>query len=65
VYRLDDLIGKFADLVELSSAEYAAIGRQFEGERNYNAPPTLFLGRSWNGSTVTVRPGHLDFDFEG
>jgi hypothetical protein len=53
-YRLDEPVGGFADLVEFSPAEYAAMGRQFEAEKNYNAPPTSFLGRSWNVSLQSV-----------
>lgn len=53
-YRLDDSVEGFSDLMEFSPAEYAAMGRQFEGEKNYNAPPTLFLGRSWNVSLQSV-----------
>jgi hypothetical protein len=53
-YRLDDSVGRFADLVEFSPAEYAAMGRQFEGEKIYNAPPTSFLGRSWNVNLQSV-----------
>jgi hypothetical protein len=54
VYRLDDSVAAFADLAELSPAEYATMGRQFEGEKNYNAPPTSFLGRLWNVNLQSV-----------
>jgi hypothetical protein len=47
-YRLDDSVGRFPDLVEFTPTEYATMGRQFEGEKNYNAPPVSFLGHSWN-----------------
>jgi hypothetical protein len=46
-YRLDQKIDDFAGLEEFSPLEYEAIKRTFKGERNYNAPPVNFLGRSW------------------
>lgn len=46
-YKLDAPIEGLTGLVEFSPAEYAAMGRQFEGEKSYNAPPVTFLGRSW------------------
>ena len=53
-YRLDASIDGIPDLREFSSAEYAVMGRQFDGERNYNAPPVEFLGRRWNLMLGTV-----------
>ncbi len=41
-------------LIEFTRDEYAAIGRSFEGQRNYNAPPVTFLGHPWNLMLGTV-----------
>jgi hypothetical protein len=41
-------------LVEFSAEEYADMGRQFKGEKNYNAPPVQFLGRTWRIMIQTV-----------
>ena len=54
-YRLDGSIDGLAGLVEFSDTEYATMGCEFEGERNYNAPPVNFLGRQWNLMLGTVR----------
>lgn len=35
-------------LIEFSPSEYAALGRQFVGERDYDALPVDFLGHSWD-----------------
>jgi len=53
-YRLDASIDGLIGLVEFSPAEYAMMGRQFEGETNYNAPPVTFLGRPWKVMLGTV-----------
>jgi hypothetical protein len=42
-YRLDESVEKITGLVEFSAKEYAAMGRQFEGEKKYSAHPTSFL----------------------
>jgi hypothetical protein len=53
-YRLDDALEDFTGLKEFSEAEYAVMGRQFEGAANYNAPPVKFLDRPWNLSLQVV-----------
>jgi hypothetical protein len=53
-YRLGASIEGMPDLREFSSVEYAVMVRQFEGERNYNAPAVEFLGRRWNLMLGTV-----------
>lgn len=53
-YRLDDSVETFTGLVEFSPAEYAAMGRQFKGENNYNAPPALHVGHSWKVKLQSV-----------
>ena len=53
-YRLYAPIEGLTGLVEFSPAEYATMGRQFEGEKNYNASPVTFLGRSWKLMLGTV-----------
>jgi hypothetical protein len=42
-------------LIEFSPAEYAAMGRRFVREKNYNALPVAFLGRPWE---VMVQTAH-------
>ena len=54
-YKLDASVDGLAGLVEFSRTEYATMGRQFEGERNYNAPPVTFLGRRWKLMLGTVQ----------
>jgi hypothetical protein len=53
-YHLNTSIDGIADLLEFSSAEYSVMGRQFDGERNYNAAPVEFLGKRWNLMLGTV-----------
>ncbi len=53
-YRLDAPVGNLTGLVEFSAEEYADMGRQFKGEKNYNAPPVQFLGRTWRIMIQTV-----------
>ncbi len=53
-YHLDAPVEGIAGLREFSSDEYAIMGRQFHGERNYNAPPVEFLGRQWSLMLGTV-----------
>jgi hypothetical protein len=54
-YRLDEPVGERAGLIEFSPAEYAEVGRQFRGEKDYNGPPVPFLGRSWMVKLQTVQ----------
>lgn len=53
-YKLDTSVDGLTGLTEFSTAEYAIMGRQFEGEKNYNGPPVMFLGRQWNLQLGTV-----------
>ena len=46
-YRLDGSVEGLGGLIEFAPSEYAAMGRQFVGEKDYNALPVAFLGRSW------------------
>ncbi len=46
--HLDAPVDSVAGLREFSSNEYAIMGRQFQGEINYNAPPVEFLGKQWS-----------------
>jgi hypothetical protein len=46
-YKLDGSVEGLGGLIEFSPSEYAAMGRQFVGEKNYNALPVTFLGRPW------------------
>jgi hypothetical protein len=54
-YMLDMGIGGLTGLTEFSSAEYAIYGRQFDAEKNYNAPGAYFLDRPWKVALGTVR----------
>jgi hypothetical protein len=53
-YRIDRPIGDTEALVELSAIEYGAKGRNFQGEKIYNAPPVRFLGYTWKLMLGTV-----------
>jgi hypothetical protein len=54
-YKLDTLVEGINGLLrEFSATEYAIMGRQFEGEQNYNAPVVTFLGRPWKLTLGTV-----------
>ena len=53
-YKLDTRVETVTGLTEFSAAEYAVMGRQFEGEKNYNAAPVTFLGRQWKLQLGTV-----------
>jgi len=46
-YKLDGSIERTGGLFEFSPNEYAAMGRQFVGEKDYNALPVPFLNRPW------------------
>jgi hypothetical protein len=54
-YKLDGSIEGLVGLIEFSPNEYAAIGRQFVGEKDYNALPITFLGRPWEVMVQAVR----------
>jgi len=54
-YKLDGSVEGLGGLIEFSPTEYAAIGRQFVGEKNYNALPVTFLGRPWEVMVQGVR----------
>jgi hypothetical protein len=58
-------------LQEFSRDEYSVMGRRFEGEKNFHAPPVEFAGRKWklllgtvNGTLYKVAP-HLEFEKKG
>lgn len=53
-YTLDSSVSTFSGLREFSADEYSAMGRTFEDEKNFNAPPEMFLGRHWNVMLGTV-----------
>jgi len=53
-YRLDTSIEGVTGLTEFSAAEYAIVEREFKGEKDYNAPPVMFLGREWKLQVGTV-----------
>jgi hypothetical protein len=46
-YKLDGSIEGLGGLIEFSPSEYAALGRQFVGEKDYDSLPVDFLGHSW------------------
>src|SRR5262249_27223855 len=46
-YKLDGSIEGLGGLIEFSPTEYAALGRRFVGERDYDALPVDFLGHPW------------------
>lgn len=54
IYKLNGSIKDVNGLIEFSPVEYRTMGRQFGDEKNYNAPPVLFLGRSWKVLLQTV-----------
>jgi hypothetical protein len=47
-FKLDGSIEGLGGLIEFSPSEYAALGRQFVGEKDYDALPADFLGHSWD-----------------
>lgn len=66
-YKLDAVVDA-AGLTEFSAVEYAVMERQFEGEKNYNAPRVTFLSREWklqlgtvNGKIYKIAP-FLEFE---
>jgi hypothetical protein len=46
-YKLDGPVEGLGGLIEFSPDEYAAIGRRFVGEKDYNALPVTLLDRPW------------------
>jgi hypothetical protein len=46
-YKLDRSVDGLGGLIEFSPNEYAAIGRQFVSEKDFNALPVDFLGHAW------------------
>lgn len=54
-YRLDMPIEGLMGLTEFSRFEYATFGREFDGEKDYNAPSLEFLRRRWKVALGTVK----------
>ena len=54
-YRLDMPIEGLTGLTEFSRFEYATFGREFDGEKDYNAPSLEFLKRRWKVALGTVK----------
>jgi hypothetical protein len=54
-YKLDGTVEGLGGLIEFSPNEYAAMGRQFVGEKDYNALPVTFLDRPWEVMVQAVR----------
>jgi hypothetical protein len=54
LYRLDSPISGLPGLVEFSPTEYAQLAHRYEGEKNYNARPAVFLGQSWRTMLQTA-----------
>jgi hypothetical protein len=54
-YQLDAPLREMLGLIEFSNIEYETLGRRFEGEKKYNAPPVIFLGHPWKLKLGTVR----------
>jgi hypothetical protein len=53
-YKLGASTDGLTGLTEFAESEYALMGREFEGEKNYNAPTVEFLGNSWKLMLGTV-----------
>jgi hypothetical protein len=53
-YHLDMSVDSLPGLTEFTEKEYEVMGRTFQGEANYNAPPVEFLGRPWKLMLGTV-----------
>ncbi len=53
-YKLDMPIDGLSGLTEFSQVEYTIYGRNFEGEKNYNAPGVEFVKRPWKVALGTV-----------
>ena len=56
-FKLDGSIEGLGGLIEFSPSEYAALGRQFVGEKDYDALPADFLGHSWDVMVQAVTVG--------
>ena len=52
-YKLDAIVD-VNGMTEFSAVEYAFMGQEFEGEKNYNAPTVTFLNREWKLQLGTV-----------
>jgi hypothetical protein len=52
-YKLDALVDANG-MTEFSAVEYGVMGQNFKGEKNYNAPPVIFLNREWKLQLGTV-----------
>ena len=53
-YQLEAPVAGLKGLVEWSGDEYKSMGRQFHGEKNFHAPPVMFMGRQWKLIVGTV-----------
>lgn len=53
-YKLAASIEDLRGLAEFSASEYEIMGKQFAGEKNYNAPAAPFLGATWKIKLQTV-----------
>jgi hypothetical protein len=53
-YKLDQKITDFTGLKEFSFLKSIMIKRNFKGQKNYDAPSVIFLGRSWELMLGTV-----------
>jgi hypothetical protein len=47
-FTLDAPLPQSTELREISAHEYAVMGRTFEDESIFHAPPEVFLDRTWN-----------------
>jgi hypothetical protein len=54
-YKLDAQVPNLPNLKEFTRAEYSVLGRPFEGETDYDAPPVIFLEYSWQLQLGTVK----------
>ena len=54
-YKLDSQVPNLPNLKEFSRTEYSVLGRPFEGETDYDAPPVIFLDHSWQLQLGTVK----------
>ncbi len=53
-YKLDQKVTDFTGLKEFSFFKSIIIGRNFKGQKNYDGPSVIFLGRSWELMLGTV-----------
>src|SRR5579884_2533320 len=54
-YTLNMSIHGLSGLTEFTDAEYSIYERQFDGEKDFNAPAMTFLKRQWKVSLGTVK----------